>query len=377
MITQNIFELGYDPTNLEGITGTNLASLILTAQVATDKGLVCVSTDVVGVPAVPDCVANPSLKHYIWVRISPLTSIASGYVWNPSGLSTILYSDGSAGSVQSNWQPITLGGIGNQAITSAMIANSAVGPTQISSVNASQVTGLSALLTGAVTGTTAASGDITGNFNTGFTIPASTVTGAKIATGTILAGNIAAKTVTIDRLNDSAITSGFLLQSAGVGNGISSVDPRSISKVVQVKNTLYSTQEGTNATPMGADAKGSLTTAQTKSGMGNVSIIPVFATSILELNVSVPMGGNGFAGSGWVGIYDETNAVFLAWTRMSTNVSNVYSVTIPIRYFSGVVGSVATRTFSIYFGCTAAGANAIYLNKYSEGMNFTITEIQP
>src|SRR5256885_4997829 len=115
---------GLDPTSLIAITPSQLLQLIQAATPYVDKGLVVRTSDVGGVPIVPDAAGTPLWQQYIWVRI-----MAGGvvvYVWNANGVSDAVYQ---------KWVSITVAGIADGSIITSKLADLAVTNAKITSVD--------------------------------------------------------------------------------------------------------------------------------------------------------------------------------------------------------------------------------------------------
>lgn len=110
------FISGFDPTGQNQIQGSDLLNMVQGGTPNTDKGLILTTTDVNGVPQVPNpnaALANNKWQNYFWRRV--LTNgggVVIGvltYQWNPAKAvdATLLYWDqlvtiASLGSISSN-----------------------------------------------------------------------------------------------------------------------------------------------------------------------------------------------------------------------------------------------------------------------------------
>ena len=202
--------IGFDPTGSGSITGAQLTQMVTGAAPYADKGLIVTTTDIAGVPDVPSVSTYAKLARYMWLRVSPLTSAVTAYVWNPSLISIISYTDagGLPSSVSTNWMPLSNASIGAGSIQTGNIADGAVTDDKITSVNASKITGTVTDATIVKTTTTpATAGAIGGSFGTGLTILTGAVDATAIDADAVTTTKILDKNVTAAKLYGSATTS--------------------------------------------------------------------------------------------------------------------------------------------------------------------------
>jgi hypothetical protein len=121
----------FDPTGYLSISGAQLEQFGSGIIPYTDKGLVVVSSDIAGIPQVPNANTTTKWQNYIWIRQSA-TSV-SIYAWAVGGASDATFLQ---------WVSANQAGIGVGSITGTMIASNTITPANISSVNFSQISGV-------------------------------------------------------------------------------------------------------------------------------------------------------------------------------------------------------------------------------------------
>ena len=206
---------GIDPTSLPQITGSQLYALVNNAQLQADRGMIIATTDVAGVPVVPDAGTYSRWQTYFWLRFQPNSTSFSIYAWNPlhpNGNPQLLY-----------WNSITSGTIPAGSIIGSMLADSTITKEKIENIDISQINGSNTLLTSTSTFT----GDVTGTQGTSLAIGANKVTGAMVQSSatvdadraistnhvkdlSITAGKLAADSVTESKILSSAVTNSKL-----------------------------------------------------------------------------------------------------------------------------------------------------------------------
>ena len=220
--TQNLTP-PFDPTGYTSITGAQLLQFVSGVSPYTDKGFVIVTTDLGSAPVVPDGNGDTALQRYLWLRLSPGSSLSVLYTWNPYAPN---------GALQ-YWNPISFtSSIPANSILGTQIAPGSIDYTRIINIQQSQIQGYQSILgIGSVFGPTPAtptvSNNIAGTFTNGlYVMPASILNSMMFADATTVAGitapnapvstqNIVGRSVTLDKLAPTGSVSGQVLTSQG------------------------------------------------------------------------------------------------------------------------------------------------------------------
>ena len=225
-ISTQDFISGFDPTSQSTVTGAQLLSMVnagtpTNAGAGSGTGLVITTTDVAGVPQIPDASTTTKWQGYIWNRIIPNSNSITSHVWNPNNSANVItYSaPGSTSYVQSNWQSLESAAIGAGSIQGFQIAASTITSSNIVSVTQAQVQGLTTALTNFVSLTTAplVTTQIYGNFTSGLFLTNGSVTYAAFAAGAVNTAALAAGAVTLAKL-DTTGTQYQVLSNPTAGN---------------------------------------------------------------------------------------------------------------------------------------------------------------
>ncbi len=392
-INANDFIVGLDPTGFDTVTGAQLAQLINSGYPQVDKGLCILTTDVAGVPEVPNASTTTKWQRYLWIRQSA-TSV-SAYVWNATGADDATYQ---------KWVSINIAGIGAGSIVNSMIADNTIADIKIASLSFSKLTGVPSY----VSLSTAAGGDLTGSTFGTPTIAALAVTTAKIAANAVTHAQLGALAVQpatdiqpsgsyqdMLRVKSGAANMEFftpndMVKSAApvvaanalkipqVNAGATDfvmVAPATVGRLVQAVGFSDSTSQNQNTTIMAADTKASLTiagqTLYNSIGAAGSMVTPSMTlNNYVRVNVNLSTYVN--ATSAWFGLYDSTAGAFLAYGHFSLSGTQTNNLT--FQYY-GLIPATGARTYKIYFGSRSATAADVTLNKLTEGCSVIVEEI--
>jgi len=120
----------FDPSGYVTISGAQLEQLVGGLAPNLSIGLFLITTDIVGVPTVPNATTTTKWQAYGWLRITPQNNGVALYIWNPNGAvdATLL-----------QWQVANIGSIPNGTITGSMIAGLTITDANMFSVSWSKI----------------------------------------------------------------------------------------------------------------------------------------------------------------------------------------------------------------------------------------------
>lgn len=380
----------FDPTAFAQITGGQLLQLVASAQPYVDKGMIGVTTDNAGVPIPPDAVTYPKWQNYLWLRISPLTTSFTLYAWNPAQQFNVGYSNGSGLFITTNWNPVTVGGIGAGSIQGYQLAAATITSDKIQSVNISQVTGFNPA-TYVQTTVAPTGGVIGGTFAAGLTLNNAAVTSASIAALAVLTAAIADKNVTVGKLLGGAL--GQLPQTADGANTVAWTTPPQIYSGLSNPNAGGSNDGQLVAVLSGAAGTFQYLTAK-QAGIYKqqnfASVVTSTAVAVTTANsptlnyntanlqpitqaaiatptnpsfhmvtiagcISVPSG----ASYGWIYLYNATGATApLAAVTVTNNTGSTNAYPFCLKFRVAIAAGTAVTYYAVFGGTAGAKVSA-------------------
>lgn len=386
----------FDPTAYSSISGAQLLQLVNGLAPFTGVGMIIATTDVGGVPQIPDAVAEPKWASYIWLRISPASTSVAVYVWNANQPYNLPY---NTTTVTTNWNPIVDAAIPANSIQGFQIAQNTITADRIISITASQITGFSP---GNFVGKTdsPAAGYISGNFTTGLIINNGSITTAMFTALAVDTASIAAKAVTPAKIlggtqgqilettngttdagwvtpNDLVAQASAAVQVAGNGSKVLRVNSgatayelvanTNIGSVVQVLVKTGATPDST-ATTIPADN----TIPQITEGKEYVTqdIMPTSAANLIHVQFTC-FAAIGSAGSISIALFQDAVANALAATSVTPAGTGNNPASLTIDFWIRAASTTA-RTYRIRFGPSAGTG---YMNQTSTNTLFGASAI--
>jgi len=353
--------------------------------------LIIATTDAAGIPEIPDAATETEWQSYLWLRISPATTSFALYAWNPSQTYNVTYSVG-VGSVNTNWNPVTIGSIPANSIQGYQLATATIPADKIQSITVSQVTGFAPANYVAKTDAPVA-GYISGNFTTGLVInngsistemftalsvdtaaiAAKAATAAKVLGGTIgqflktTNGTADAGWVTpndlVAQLDAAVMVAGNGSKVLRVNSGATAYELVAAASVGIILQSLTKTVPATSGTTVMPEDSTIPQRSTEGFEIASQAITIQSASSLIRIRAEVSLS-TGAANMAGIAVFKSTAEDALAaratYTGGGATLPN--SISIDVVIASPGAGAI---TFSLKAGCGSAGT--VYVNRTSTG----------
>jgi hypothetical protein len=339
----NDLVVGLDPTSSTSITGAQLAQMVNGATPSSDRGLLLYTRDANGVPVIPDANATPEFQRYIWIRLTPLTSSFTAYVWNSLQAFNLAYSDTSGTTVATYWNPITNSGATIGQITNSQLAGGITYDKLAGGIQLSQIANSNSLLTTATVPSVTT--QINGSFAGGFFLNNASVGAGVLAANSVATTNLQNNSVTVGKFDNTGLATQLLGNTAlntpgwvtppqiytGLANpnaggsddgkvvAVNSGAAGTFKYVAATTNAIVkaafaSTTTAYNVSSAGADSASSPTNAVTMTAL-TTAFVPSSNSDYLIVEAVVPVyagGANNTLAGTWAYLYAGSNIIAAA-----------------------------------------------------------------